>query len=111
MRVITITSDGVVSDTQITPDYDSISDAVGGWIEHISLIKDDSFNWASMYVNEEGKIIHLPYNKIATALYQRGRITDDFIAGDVIIFGPVSDQGDEQDITDDILTEIQGMVG
>ena len=53
---------------------------VGGFIEIADLR-----NGQIMIINEEGKIMSLPYNERATELYRKKVCKGDFIAGDVLI--------------------------
>ena len=74
---------------------DFIQKIVGGWIEPVHLP-----NAGTMYCNEEGKIQKLPHNSIATIMLELAAgITDDWIAGDVVVVGPSDEKGDETDLT------------
>ena len=54
---------------------------VGGWIECINISPTQV-----MVINEEGKLLNLPYNAIATEAFRMEfQPTDDFIVGDVIL--------------------------
>lgn len=53
---------------------------VGGLID-ILCIGDDEI----MVFNDEGKIMGLPYNREATALFRKHYNTNDFIVGDVLV--------------------------
>lgn len=71
--------------------YDTISAAVGGWIEGVPL------EGVTAYVNEEGKINGLPTNKIATLLAHQSNaiFPNDYIVGNMIVMGPIDDEGEE----------------
>lgn len=56
-----------------------LQDAVGGWIEAVYL------GDAVMYVNEEGKLLKLPVNTMATDLYADHHGPYDIIVGDVVV--------------------------
>lgn len=64
--------------------------AVGGYIQMVPV------GPYSMYVNEEGKMIGLPVNVIATALWEHvyGAGTD-IIVGNAVFCGPVDDEGED----------------
>jgi hypothetical protein len=66
-----------------------LSAAVGGYIEIVSLSED-----AHAYVNEEGKLLGLPINDAATAIFQRNNGPVDVICGNMIILGSFADDGE-----------------
>lgn len=60
---------------------DELKEYVGGWIECVYLNKHQV-----MVINEEGKLLGLPYNAVATAAYQLAfQPTDDFIVGNALV--------------------------
>ena len=80
----------------------SLQDAVGGHIEAIGL-SNKNLGHASGYVNEEGKLIGLPINKVATLLWMvvNGyKELHDVLVGDVIFTGEVDEEGNTRDISD-----------
>jgi len=89
-------------------EYKFLSDKVGGMIEVVGF-RDDQ---ASMYLNEEGKILGMPRNPRATSLAKRhGAISlMDYIAGDAVVVGPVDEDGEdtglEQEQIDVLFKEI-----
>ena len=56
-----------------------LKEIVGGYIEIIDL--DDAY----MVINEEGKLLDLPFNLSATRIYQHFTRIGDYIVGDVLI--------------------------
>ena len=85
--------------------YEDIRDAVGGWIECVSLKND-----GDMYINEEGKLIDLPVNDVATLLadhFGYRRQFFDLIVGDAIIFGPVNNEGENTEVTYKIINYLE----
>lgn len=77
--------------------YEDIKKTVGGWIEAIHFGENEYF----CYANEESKIIGLPENTVATNFwYNSGQriLIGDYIAGDVIFFGGIDDEGYDVDI-------------
>lgn len=56
-----------------------LKEIVGGYIEIVDL--DDAY----MVINEEGKLLNLPFNIKATRIYQHFTRIDDYIVGDVLI--------------------------
>lgn len=89
-------------------DLKSLQNVVGGYIEHISF--PFKKNCAlSGFINEEGKILNLPVNRIASLLWMKSNNWDklyDVLCGDVIITGCVDDEGDTKDITDEQLNDV-----
>lgn len=58
---------------------EELQNIVGGYIEIIRF--EDNI----MVLNEEGKLMRLPYNQYATDLFRKYYNTNDFIVGDVLI--------------------------
>ena len=90
-QAVIIKTDGTKSVVEFdsTTSYDTLSKAVGGWIECVTL-RDE----LDMWVNEEGKLIGLPQNPIATALFADSFGTSDVIMGDVIITCGTDQEGE-----------------
>lgn len=57
-----------------------LQQAVNGYFEIVRIDKENC-----LIVNEEGKLLGLPINRVATRLYQQLVYTDDCIVGDAII--------------------------
>ncbi len=85
-------------DTSDLPNYQAIT---GGPIEHVELTDPP----ASMYVNEEGKLLHLPMNRRATLLlwmHNPAFRYEDFVAGDALLVGPGDDNGYDTNVPEDL---------
>jgi hypothetical protein len=85
--------------------YAEISEIVGGYIEAVSFGNKPYF----CYINEEGKNLELKENVVATALwYNSGQIVllGDYIAGDVVFFGLIDDEGNDTDIPASLLEDL-----
>lgn len=81
---------------------EQIQKIVGGWIEGVYLGPD-----MTAFVNEEGKLLNLPFNERATKLFQKTHpMTEDYLCGNLVIFGPIDEDGEVTDITAQILAEI-----
>ena len=93
MKAVRINTDGTKTIVEFTDEtcYDTLSMAVGGMIECVSL--HDKIGAPDMWLNEEGKIIELNQNPIATALWVDMYDLTDVILGDVIITGGADDEG------------------
>jgi hypothetical protein len=59
---------------------EELQEIVGGFIEIVSLMDNEI-----MVINEEGKLIDLPFNETATQMYQEVDGFYDCIAGDVLV--------------------------
>lgn len=79
-----ITTTGAISEVQPKNgkffELEELQKVVKGSIEIIYLGNDQA-----MVVNEEGKLEDLPYNFIATQMYQRSTRAFDYIAGDALV--------------------------
>ena len=80
---------------------ESLQEAVGGNIEVVS---HKNF---SLFVNEEGKLLDLPPNEIATEIVKDSLANYDFIAGDAVLLGGVDDEGETLGLSDE---EIVGII-
>jgi len=77
--------------------YEIISEAVGGQIECVHIaIGDSRFD---MWVNEEGTWNGLPYNSMATQLYQNNAGPSVYIVGSVLISGTVDSRGNSRGLS------------
>ncbi|GAB3428467.1 DUF3846 domain-containing protein [Flindersiella endophytica] len=83
-------------------DFTAYRRLVGGHLEVVNLERPA----ASLYLNEEGKLLELPLNARATALAWvhnttiRGR---DVIVGDAFILGPADEEGSDTTTPDDLV--------
>lgn len=59
---------------------EELQEIVGGYIEVVGLMDNEI-----MVINEEGKLIDLPFNETATQMYQEVDGFYDYIAGDVLV--------------------------
>ena len=80
-----INTDGNISEVEIPKEnsLEFLQKCVGGFIQ-IVYLKDGDI----MYINEEGKLMGLPRNNIATKMYldaNPGAITGDYIVGNTIV--------------------------
>ena len=103
MKALHIKTDGKVMILEFTNDtcYKTLSGAVGGLIECVALSKD-----IDMWVNEEGKVFGLDLNPHATRLFMHTYGVVDPIAGDVVVTGGVSDEGETLGLSDESIDEI-----
>jgi hypothetical protein len=97
MKAITVTSSGYIDIVEKDWDYKQIYQFVGGAIEAVSFGSNDFF----AYINEEGKLLDLPENRIATNLwYDSGQVIllGDYIAGNAVFFGVCDTDGFKQNV-------------
>jgi hypothetical protein len=78
---------------------DYLQGQVGGCVEAVWIYATN----VSVYLHEEGKQLGLPVNKRASRLARRNGAISllDTIVGDVVIVGPVDDEGYDTGLTED----------
>lgn len=80
--------------------YEAISSAVGGYIQIVPLQND--FAGYAMYLHEEGKLIGLPMNDIATAVWENSYGRTDIILGNAVLVNANTDEdGNELPISEE----------
>lgn len=85
-----------------------LQEIVGGMIEMLPFSPPAS--GAHCYINEEGKLIGLPLNELATLLMRDIISYDDFIVGPMVVLGS-DDFGGEDDVPNDAVQYIQQVLG
>ena len=103
MKAIVIKTDGTFSIEQIRKGYREKMKLVGGDFECITLDADFKMQ---MFINETGKLDHLPHNEFATEIFRSYFATADWIAGNAVICG-CDNEGSSCDLTDDQIAEIK----
>ncbi len=91
MLAIKLDTDGVAVEVEISEEgqrLKQLQEAVGGWVEAVDLSPT-----LTMWCNEEGKLIGLPLNSLATDLWEESFGKTDLIKGNVIFTGGVDDEG------------------
>ena len=73
-------TDGTRTEMDGKPSLEELQAAVGGYIEHVRIT-----GRTGMYVNEEGLLMGLRTNPIATLMANK------MIVGDVVVYGPGDD--------------------
>jgi len=89
INVVIVDPDGTVQHTDIDSSLDSFQAVVGGYIEGVF------GSVAVMYVNEEGLLLRLPPNPLATLFAQRILGRDVILVGPALIMGPGDSEGNE----------------
>jgi hypothetical protein len=87
-----IKTDGT-KETIASFNLETLQEAVGGHLEALFI-----GNGIYLYLNEEGKLMGLPYNAVATSLASRSLQANDYIAGNVVVCG-CDDFGNEVPLT------------
>jgi hypothetical protein len=80
-----------------------LQEAVGGWVECVSLPK----NGLEMWLNEEGKVMGLLTNYAATKVWESEYGPTDVMAGDVVFTGPADDEGYITELEEEVLETLQ----
>lgn len=81
-------------------DYEDISNVVGGFIQIVprNCVGKD----LTMYVNEEGKMMGLELNVLASKLVGKENfLPGDFISGSMYVTGPINGEGEETPLSDE----------
>lgn len=82
----------IVPFTKMENNLKFLQGAVGGLIECVSVKIDNAI--VDMWVNEEGRLLHLPINKLATQIHELRVGSDNaYILGDVILTGGCDSEG------------------
>jgi hypothetical protein len=92
MLAIKLNTDGVATEVEFAPvgkRLQQLQDAVGGWVEAVDLSPT-----LTMWCNEEGKLNGLPFNSLATDLWEESFGQTDFIKGNVIFTGGTDEEGE-----------------
>lgn len=107
--VITIDGDVEVNDSDSSQlDIEAISALVAGEKETDATFSAVFGEDVSVYFNDNGKLIGLDVNIIATQFAHRRQLIapEDFIVGNVVIFGGVDDEGYDKPVTEELLEEL-----
>jgi hypothetical protein len=106
---VKVTTDGqvtVLDLDSVDSELRALQEAVGGWIQAVDVVGD-----MSIYLNEEGKMIGLPINPVATSYFDEtwgaGR---DVINGDVVFTGLPDSEGDTTGLTPEQLANVMNRV-
>lgn len=98
-RAVRVTTKGAIEviDISVGSELTNLQAAVGGNIQPVDLTPE-----VTMWCNEEGKLIDLPFNPYAQLYWNRffGAGTD-AIMGDVIFTGGVNGEGDTTSLGED----------
>lgn len=105
-KIMYITTDNSVEVKEINEiEYDTLYEGVNGLVELVSLNRD-----VDMWVNEEGKLIGLEPNLLATILWSKVFPNQDVIMGNVVITGGADTEGNTTGLSDDSIVEILNLI-
>ena len=97
--------DGEIEEFDYQSNYREIQRIVDGYFEVVRF-GDKPY---TCYCNDEGKLIRLPQNKIATDLwYDSGQVImiGDYIAGTVVFFGYPDSEGNDTDYPQQLVDDL-----
>ena len=92
IRAVIVDPDGTHRETEIESSLGAFQAVVGGYIEGVIGRE------ASIYVNEEGLLIGLPTNPLATLFAQQMVRAGVVLVGTALIVGPPDDEGNDTDV-------------
>jgi hypothetical protein len=105
-KVISIRTDNTVEIKKVESiEYETLSTAVNGMIELVSINED-----IDMWLNEEGKYIGLEPNIIATIIWNKVFPNFDIVMGDVIITGGSDDEGNTIGLSDESIQDVMVLI-
>lgn len=90
-------------------EYGLFSMTLDGYIEAVALDKD--LLGLTLWVNEEGKLISLPFNSLATRLWEMSYGKTDVIMGNAIITGDADENGKTLGLTPNQINLIKESLG
>lgn len=94
LTAVIVRTDGTVEKTQITYDLKTMQGIVGGLIEPVSLPD------ATIYVNEEGLLLGLPFNERLLEIVAPRSL---YLVGDAVILGKPDSFGYDTDVPNHII--------
>lgn len=97
IRVVIVDPDGTVRDTEIENALGSFQAVVGGYIEGVF------GNVAVVYVNEEGLLLRLPPNPLATLFANRILGAGVVLHGTALIVGPGDGEGKDTHVRQSVV--------
>jgi len=101
IRGVLIPPDAPAYVVNVTPTLEMFQYLVGGDIESIPLLGGEH---AFGYINAEGKMLMLPPNPMAT--HHASLFLGDYIAGPMLVLGGVDKNGNETEVSDDLIARL-----
>jgi len=97
IKAVIVDPDGTIRDTEIENSLGSFQAVVGGYIEGVI------GRVATIYVNEEGLLIGLPPNPLATLFAQRFLGAGVVLVGPALILGPPDGGGNDTPVRQSVV--------
>ena len=96
MKAVLVKTNGEVTTVELPREgaHTVINELVGGWFDCVN----DWEMGVTAYVHDEGLLIDLPTNNIASLLFRR------VLAGDVVLVGIADDEGYDTNVPSDFMT-------
>jgi len=103
-----VTAEGTISKINLNEgnEYETLRSTVGGLIQAVDL--DDQI---TLWCNEEGKLIGLPYNDKATQMWENTFGLTDLIMGDTVFTGGTDDEGETLPLSIEQIQKIKNLIG
>ena len=97
MKAVLVKTNGEVTTVELPREgaHTVINELVGGWFDCVN----DWEMGVTAYVHDEGLLIDLPTNNMASLLFRR------VLAGDVVLVGIADDEGYDTNVPSDFMTE------
>ena len=105
IKAVIIYADATVEPVELDSGYKSLQEAVGGNFDLVVSATGKTSFWC----HDEGKMIGLPINTVATKLlWKLNPAFDgaDVLVGPIVISGGANDEGETLDINDEALTAL-----
>ena len=105
MLAITLNTEGEAKEVELVEgesQLDKLQEAVGGWVQAVDFTPN-----LTIWVNEEGKLIGLPINPMATFLWEKYFGLTDFICGNVIFTGGTGEEGETLGLNEETAKELR----
>jgi len=83
-------------------EYEQLRASVGGLIQPVPLRAD-----LTIIVNEEGKLISMPFNVIGTHIWEKCYGATDVVVGDCVFTGPSDEEGETLPLSNAWVVQIQ----
>jgi len=102
---ITLNTEGEAKEVELVEgesQLDKLQQAVGGWVQAVDFTPN-----LTLWCNEEGKLIGLPINPMATFLWEKYFGLTDFICGNVIFTGGTGDEGETLGLNEETAKELR----
>lgn len=93
MRALVIPANGSPYVTNVTGGYKQLQTLVDGLIDAVTHTQME----ISGYVNDEGLVLGLPFNKVASVVFSQ------YLCGDVVVCGTPDEDGNDTDIHEVII--------